>query len=154
MLAKKNQIRPEMFYLISGVNGRNDGNKNVHDYAQKLVRLARLLAVIRWKVPRCIVPMAIKVGTIERVMINKRIGQVAYAVMSFGGFLGIGEDYYPLPWSLLTCNEKLGGYEVKDQLRRAPKYGTHETWDWSDTTIVIRYGSLSLPTGGLQRVVG
>jgi sporulation protein YlmC with PRC-barrel domain len=43
-----------------------------------------------------------KVGAIERVMIDKRSGKVAYAVMSFGGFLGIGEDYYPLPWSLLT----------------------------------------------------
>jgi sporulation protein YlmC with PRC-barrel domain len=42
------------------------------------------------------------VGEIERVMIEKRSGKVAYAVMSFGGFLGMGEDYYPLPWSLLT----------------------------------------------------
>ena len=33
------------------------------------------------------------VGEIERVMIDKRDGKVAYAVMSFGGFLGIGEDY-------------------------------------------------------------
>jgi hypothetical protein len=77
-----------------------------------------------------------KVGTIQRVMIEKRSGKVAYAVMSFGGFLGIGEDYYPLPWSLLTYNERLGGYEVnvtEDQLQRAPRYGTHEHWDWSDT---------------------
>ena len=43
-----------------------------------------------------------KVGRIERVMIDKINGKVAYAVMSFGGFMGIGEDYYPLPWSLLT----------------------------------------------------
>jgi sporulation protein YlmC with PRC-barrel domain len=76
-----------------------------------------------------------KVGQIERVMIDKRSGQVAFAVMSFGGFLGIGEDYYPLPWSLLTYNERLGGYEVnitEEQLKRAPKFGTHENWDWSD----------------------
>jgi hypothetical protein len=32
--------------------------------------------------------------------------------MSFGGFLGIGEDYYPLSWSILTYNPTLGGYEV------------------------------------------
>jgi hypothetical protein len=44
------------------------------------------------------------IGTIERVMIDKLSGKVAYAVMSFGGFLGIGEDYYPLPWSVLTYN--------------------------------------------------
>jgi len=77
-----------------------------------------------------------KVGQIERVMIDKRSGQVAYAVMSFGGFLGIGEDYYPLPWSLLTYNDRLGGYEInvtENQLRSAPKYGAGQTWDWSDT---------------------
>ena len=53
------------------------------------------------------------VGRIERVMIDKISGKVAYAVMSFGGFLGIGEDYYPLPWSVLTYNPTLGGYEVE-----------------------------------------
>jgi hypothetical protein len=38
------------------------------------------------------------IGSIERVMIDKRSGQVAYAVLQFGGFLGIGSDYYPIPW--------------------------------------------------------
>jgi PRC-barrel domain len=75
------------------------------------------------------------IGEIERVMIDKRTGKVAYAVMSFGGFLGIGEEYYPVPWSLLTYNERLGGYEVnitEQQLRGAPKFGEDEDWDWSD----------------------
>ena len=49
-----------------------------------------------------------RVGQIERVMIDKFSGKVAYAVMSFGGFLGTGEDYYPLPWSVLTYNPTLG----------------------------------------------
>ncbi len=74
-----------------------------------------------------------KIGSIARVMIGKRSGKVGYAVMSFGGFLGIGEDYYPLPWSLLTYNPGLGGYEVNitdAQLQRAPKFTTHENWDW------------------------
>jgi hypothetical protein len=76
-----------------------------------------------------------KVGRIERVMIDKISGKVAYAVMSFGGFMGIGEDYYPLPWSLLTYNPRLEGYEVnvgEERLKGAPKYSRHETWDWSD----------------------
>jgi hypothetical protein len=76
-----------------------------------------------------------RVGTIERVMIDKLSGKVAYAVMSFGGFMGFGEDYYPLPWSLLAYNERLDGYEVnvsEQQLKGAPKYSKHETWDWSD----------------------
>ena len=40
-----------------------------------------------------------KIGSLERVMIDKLSGKVAYAVLSFGGFLGMGEDYYPVPWS-------------------------------------------------------
>jgi PRC-barrel domain protein len=40
-----------------------------------------------------------KIGSIERVMIDKISGKVAYAVLSFGGFLGMGEDYYPVPWT-------------------------------------------------------
>src|SRR5436189_6350453 len=74
-----------------------------------------------------------RVGQIERVMIGKQSGKVGYAVMSFGGFMGIGEDYYPLPWSLLTYNPRLEGYEVNitdAQLKGAPKYGMHENWDW------------------------
>ena len=79
--------------------------------------------------------MATRVGQIERVMIDKISGKVAYAVMSFGGFMGIGQDYYPAPWSLLTYNPSLEGYEVnisEQQLKGAPKYNRHENWDWSD----------------------
>jgi PRC-barrel domain len=75
-----------------------------------------------------------RAGQIERVMIDKLSGKVAYAVMSFGGFLGVGEDYYPLPWSLLTYNPALGGYEVnigEEQLKGAPKFAKSQTWDWT-----------------------
>jgi sporulation protein YlmC with PRC-barrel domain len=47
------------------------------------------------------------IGSIERVMIEKVSGQVAYAVLSFGGFLGIGSDYYPIPWQSLTYDTSL-----------------------------------------------
>jgi hypothetical protein len=76
-----------------------------------------------------------RVGQIERIMIDKLSGKVAYAVMSFGGFLGMGEDYYPLPWSVLKYNPTLGGYEInvsEQQLKNAPKYSRHESWDWAD----------------------
>ena len=66
-----------------------------------------------------------KIGTIQRVMIDKRSGNVAYAVMSFGGFLGLGEDYYALPWNLLKYNESLDAYELNmtdEQLRGVPSY--------------------------------
>ena len=76
-----------------------------------------------------------RIGKIERLMIDKLTGKVAYAVMSFGGILGIGADHYPIPWSLLRYNEKLGGYQVditEKQLKNAPKFGQNENWDWSD----------------------
>ena len=75
-----------------------------------------------------------KIGSIERVMIDKISGKVAYAVLSFGGFLGIGEDYYPVPWPTLNYDTNLGGYRVnltKDQLEKAPSYSESEGWNWS-----------------------
>ena len=73
-----------------------------------------------------------RIGRIENVMIDKKSGRVAYAVLSFGGFLGMGEEHYPLPWSLLTYNEKLSGYEInisEDQLKGAPRYEDAKDWE-------------------------
>src|ERR1700747_2877388 len=53
-----------------------------------------------------------KIGTVQRVMIDKVSGKVAYAVISFGGFLGMGEDYYPMPWASLKYDTNPGGYRV------------------------------------------
>ena len=50
-----------------------------------------------------------RLGTVYNLMIDKYTGQVAYAVMSFGGFLGIGESYHPLPWRVLTYDTRQGG---------------------------------------------
>jgi hypothetical protein len=75
------------------------------------------------------------IGTIQRIMIDKISGKVAYAVTSFGGFLGMGEDYYPLPWSQLKYDTGLGGYRTnltEAQLKGAPKYSRSKEWDWSD----------------------
>ncbi|WP_241657406.1 PRC-barrel domain-containing protein [Aurantiacibacter suaedae] len=70
-----------------------------------------------------------KIGHISKLMIGKRSGRVEYAVMSFGGFLGIGEDQHPLPWEALDYDESMGGYVVnidKDRLREAPRYSASE----------------------------
>jgi hypothetical protein len=42
-------------------------------------------------------------------MIDKHSGKADYAIMSFGGFLGIGDSYHPLPWKVLTYDERQGG---------------------------------------------
>jgi hypothetical protein len=66
------------------------------------------------------------IGKIHDIMIDRKSGQVVYAIMSFGGFLGLGEDFHPIPWPLLTYNSRLGGYVVDltaSQLEGAPSYG-------------------------------
>jgi hypothetical protein len=76
-----------------------------------------------------------KLGSIHSVMIDKISGKVPYAVMSFGGFLGIGDRYHPLPWHVLTYDTGQGGYVVdldRSKLEGAPTYGASETPDWSD----------------------
>jgi len=74
-------------------------------------------------------------GTIDHVMIDKLTGQVGYAVMSFGGFLGIGEKYHPLPWGVLDYEVSKGGYVVdldKRTLEGAPIYETNDAERWGD----------------------
>ena len=76
-----------------------------------------------------------KIGNIERVMIDKISGKVAYAVLTFGGFMGIGEDYYPLPWANLKYDTQLEGYITgitEQQLKDAPKYSKSTSWNWGD----------------------
>ena len=51
-----------------------------------------------------------RIGKVERLVIDRAIGRVAYAVLNFGGFLSIGEDHYPIPWSMLAYNEKPDGF--------------------------------------------
>jgi hypothetical protein len=78
-----------------------------------------------------------KIGSIQRVMIDKISGRVSYAVLSFGGFLGIGDDHYPLPWQSLKYDTGLGGYITGitlTQLEGAPKYGNDNSWNWADAS--------------------
>jgi hypothetical protein len=78
-----------------------------------------------------------KIGSIERVMIDKMSGKVSYAVLAFGGFLGLGNDHYPIPWASLKYDTSLGGYRTavtEQQLKGAPKYTSDSAWSWDDTT--------------------
>ena len=66
-----------------------------------------------------------KLGSIDDLMIDKMSGQIRYAVLEFGGFLGMGTDRYPIPWKVLKYSTDKGGYVVpldKTRLDKAPKY--------------------------------
>ena len=70
-------------------------------------------------------PSGEKLGSIDDLMIHKISGQVLYAVLEFGGFLGIGSDRYPIPWKVLKYSTETGGYVIpldKARLEKAPKY--------------------------------
>jgi sporulation protein YlmC with PRC-barrel domain len=70
-----------------------------------------------------------KLGEVYNFMVGKRSGEVAYAIMSFGGFLGIGQKYHPLPWNALTYDTSKKGYVIdadKERLMRAPSYQAGE----------------------------
>jgi sporulation protein YlmC with PRC-barrel domain len=76
-----------------------------------------------------------KLGRVEDMMIDKRSGRIAYAILSFGGFLGIGDRRYPLPWEKLSYNTEVGGYIVdisNDVLEGAPSYAGEGSADWND----------------------
>jgi len=71
-----------------------------------------------------------KLGSIDDLMIDKVSGQVRYAVLEFGGFLGMGNDRYPIPWKMLKYSTDRGGYVVpldKEKLDKAPKYRDDST---------------------------
>ena len=76
-----------------------------------------------------------KLGSIDDLMIDKQSGQVRYAVLEFGGFLGIGTDRYPLPWSMLKYDTSQDGYLVpidKVTLENAPHYPQTNAPEYTD----------------------
>jgi hypothetical protein len=74
-------------------------------------------------------------GRIHHLMIDRYTGQVAFAVASFGGFLGIGENLVPVPWQSLNYDPSREGYVVdvdRARLERAPRFASADAPDWSD----------------------
>jgi sporulation protein YlmC with PRC-barrel domain len=66
-----------------------------------------------------------KIGTVEDIILDKQSNQIMFAALGFGGFLGMGEKYYPVPWSMLNYQEDVGGYVLplrKESLEKAPAY--------------------------------
>lgn len=76
-----------------------------------------------------------RVGSIQRLMIDKLSGQVAYAVLRFGGFLGMGEKHLPIPWERLKFDRTRQAYLVSltdAELASAPSYAADTDFDWGD----------------------
>jgi len=66
-----------------------------------------------------------KIGTVEDIVLDKQSNQIMFAALGFGGVLGVGEKYYPVPWSMLDYSKDKGGYVLpinKESLEQAPNY--------------------------------
>jgi sporulation protein YlmC with PRC-barrel domain len=75
-----------------------------------------------------------KLGSVDDIMIDKVSGHAIYAVMSFGGFLGMDKKYHPLPWGTLKYDVQKGGYVVnldKKLLEGAPNYDSDSEFKWT-----------------------
>lgn len=71
-------------------------------------------------------------GTVTEIMLDMRSGEVAYAVMSFGGFLGMGEKLFAVPWSALVLDTKNKRFVLdvdKERFENAPGFDPN---DWPD----------------------
>jgi len=91
-----------------------------------------------------------RLGSISNFMVDKKSGNVRYAVLSFGGFLGIGKDHYPLPWSMLSYDTRQGGYAIdldKSLLDNAPRYeaGREPEYDRNYGRSVYDYYGMTYP---------
>ena len=95
----------------------------------------QLVASDRVEGPAVRRPNGDMIGHIERLMIDKVTGRVSYAILSFGGFLGIGANLVPLPWGRLRYNTKFEAYELDiddEELKRAPSFSADKDFDWGD----------------------
>ena len=66
-----------------------------------------------------------KIGRVEDVVLDKQSDHILFAALGFGGVLGMGEKYYPVPWPILEYDTQKGGYVIsvdKEQIDRAPAY--------------------------------
>lgn len=91
-----------------------------------------------------------RLGSVHNFMVDKRSGKVEYAVMSFGGFLGMGESYHPLPWKVLTYDTDQGGYVVdldKAMLEGGPSYRSGEEPRYDRVYDEQVYGYYGVPYG-------
>jgi len=90
-----------------------------------------------------------KLGAIRNFMVGKVSGQAEYAVIEFGGILGIGNDYYPIPWDMLSYDKDKGGYLVdltKEQLEKAPRHdAAFPEYDHNYGRTVFDYYGMAYP---------
>ena len=103
-------------------------------------KLRRILSASTISGDKVVNPAGEKLGEIKELMIDLPSGRIAYAVLSFGGFLGMGETLFAVPWNALTVDEDQKQIVLnadKEQLKNAPGFDKD---DWPDM-VNIRWGT-------------
>lgn len=80
---------------------------------------------------------SVDIGDIKEIMINMNTGRVSYAVLSFGGFLGMGEKLFAVPWEALKLDTTNKRFELdvnKERLEGAPGFDKNHWPDMADKT--------------------
>jgi sporulation protein YlmC with PRC-barrel domain len=99
--------------------------RNSNNFEEHLMNTASVISSDKVEGTTVYNPQGEKLGSIDDLMIDRATGQVRYAVLEFGGFLGMGTDRYPIPWSMLKYDDGRSGYIVpldKARLEKAPRY--------------------------------
>lgn len=112
--------KPLEYPVMAEFNEREDDNEIPTDETSELIASDKVEGTAVYGSDRE------KLGHIKNFMVDKRTGQVEYAVLVSGGLFGMGGDYYPLPWNTLTYDEDQGGYLVdidSTRLAGGPHYG-------------------------------
>jgi len=97
----------------------NDNMNIAHDETERLISSSKVEGTAVYDAA------GEKLGTIKNFMVEKRTGQVEYAVLSSGGLFGAGDRHYPIPWQELRYETERGGYVTdlgRDRLEGAPSY--------------------------------
>jgi hypothetical protein len=119
------------------------------DTLNSAVERHRLIASDRVEGTKVYNPADEMLGSIKNFLVDKLSGRVEYAVIQFGGILGVGNDYYPVPWDVLTYDTDQGGYVVdlsREQLENAPRHGAEfPEYDHNYGRRVFEYYGLAYP---------
>jgi PRC-barrel domain protein len=122
---------PQELALVQSCNESGDRRKLVRLDGQGGVQAAehKLILASRVEHTPAFNGAGERIGHIEDLSIDRKTGRVIYAIMSFGGFLGIGKRFHPLPWHMLRYDPERGGYLVsldKQDLEDAPHFDADE----------------------------
>ncbi|HEV2080740.1 MAG TPA: PRC-barrel domain-containing protein [Allosphingosinicella sp.] len=109
---------------------RKGGNEDDFEFRLETDENVRLISSTKVEGTPVLDRDGAKIGKIENFMVDKYTGRVAYAVMSFGGMMGLGTSLFPLPWPLLEYDESKGGYKLgitKEEMKDAPRFEPSDT---------------------------